>query len=158
MTCHEADQFIEAMAMGEPSADLLRTHAAGCARCAARLALAQRIEQTLASRPVAQVPASFTLGVMARLRRERWRAEQVVDLGFNLAVGIGVVLIIGGFAGLAWSAGLISLIRDIATAVFGATRAAATRMTADVHVMTVAMLLISMAAALWWWAEEDLSV
>ena len=95
---------------------------------------------------------------MARLRRERWRAEQVVDLGFNLAVGIGVVLIIGGFAGLAWSAGLISLVRDIAPGVFGATRAAATRMTADVHVMTVAMLLISMAAALWWWAEEDLSV
>ncbi len=158
MTCHEAEPFIEALAVGDEVPDAVRLHAADCQHCAARLALAQRIDHTLAARPVAVVPPSFTLSVMARLRRDRWRTEQVVDLGFNVAVAIGVLLILAGIGGFAWSAGVLALGRQLAPVVFEFARVAATRAVADAQVIATALLLVSMAAALWWWAEEDMPV
>jgi hypothetical protein len=158
MTCHEAERFIEAMAVGDEVGDGVRAHATGCARCVARLALAQRIDSTLASRAVAVPPPSFTQSVMARLRSDRWRSEQVVDLGFNVAVALGVLLILGGIAGFAWSAGVVALGSDIAPVVLEVAQSAATRVAADARAITIAMLLVTMAAALWWWAEEDLPV
>ena len=158
MRCHEAETFIEAMAVGDEVPDAVRLHATGCARCTARVALAQRIDNTLASRPVALVPPSFTLSVLVRLRKERWRTEQVVDLGFNVAVALGVLLILGGLAGFAWSAGVLAIGGEIAPLVLEVARTTAMRVVADAQVITIAMLLVSMAAALWWWAEEDVSL
>ena len=82
----------------------------------------------------------------------------MVDLGFSVAVALGVLLILGGIAGFAWSVGVLALGGEIAPLVGGVARSAATRVVANARVITIAMSLISMAAALWWWAEEDLSV
>ena len=155
MTCVEANTFIEAAAVGDAVPEEVRAHVASCRGCAARLALAQRIEHALAHRPVAPVPDDFTDALMMRIRRERWRAEQVIDVGFNIAALFGILLIVGGAAGLLWRAGAIQLSGEMATMLFGASRAVALRAVADVRVIMVSVLLLSTAAGLWWWAEEE---
>ena len=108
MRCEAVDPFIEAVAVGDPVPDEVAAHV-GVVRSDAppRLAMAQRIEMALASRAVAVPPADFTTAVIGRVRRDRWRAEQVVDFGFNVAVSLGVLLIVAGLAGLAWRAGVL---------------------------------------------------
>lgn len=155
MTCDEANTFIEAAAVGDAVPDEVRSHVASCRVCAARLALARRIEHALAHRPVAAVPDGFTAATMTRIRRERWRTEQVIDVGFNIAALFGILLIVGGAAGVLWRAGAIQLSGEMATVLFGASRAFALRAVADVRVIMVSVLLLSTAVGLWWWAEEE---
>ena len=155
MTCDEANTFIEAVAIGDAVPDGVRAHVASCRVCAARLALAQRIEHALAHRPVTPAPSDFTAALMTRIRRERWRTEQVIDAGFNIAAVIGVLLVLGGVAGVLWRAGAIQLGGEMATMLFGASRAIAVRAIADVRVIMLSVLLLSTAVGLWWWAEEE---
>ena len=51
-------------------------------------------------------PPGQPLRLMARIGQERWQTERVVDMGFNLAVAGGVLVILAGGFGLAWSLGL----------------------------------------------------
>jgi len=155
MTCDEANTFIEAAAVGDAVPEEVRAHVASCRVCAARLALAQRIEHALAHRPVAPVPADFTAAMMTRIRRERWRTEQVIDVGFNIAAVVGILLIVGGAAGVLWRAGAIQLGGEMATMLFGVSRTVALRAVADVRVIMLSVLLLSTALGLWWWAEEE---
>jgi anti-sigma factor RsiW len=155
MTCEEANAFIEAVAVGDSVPDELAAHLAGCRQCAPRLALARRIDLTLKERIVPAASPGFTVSVMARLRRDRWRTEQVVDLSFNIAVTTGVLLVLAGIAGFAWRAGAVAIGNDIAELMVTATRTVVERAATDMQVVTVIMLLISTAFALWWWAEEE---
>jgi hypothetical protein len=91
------EERIEAVAAGdEPADDSFRAHVEGCVTCAAALARARRIEETLAARPAPPAPPRFAALVASRIRREHWRAEQQVDWVFNVAVAIGLVAIAGG--------------------------------------------------------------
>ena len=97
MTCREVQESIEAIAAGdEPVTAAFRSHIEECPGCAAALATARRIEESLAARPVPAAPARFAAAVASRIRTEHWRAEQQVDRMFNVAVAIGVAAIIGG--------------------------------------------------------------
>ena len=97
MTCREVQESIEAIAAGdEPVTGAFRAHIEGCPSCAAALATARRIEESLAARPAPAAPARFAATVVARIRREHWRAEQQVDRMFNVAVAAGVVAIAAG--------------------------------------------------------------
>ena len=97
MTCREVQGSIEAVAAGdEPATAAFRAHIEGCPGCAAALATARRIEESLAARPAPAAPARFTAAVTARIRGEHWRAEQQVDRMFNAAVAAGVVAIGAG--------------------------------------------------------------
>src|SRR5437667_387865 len=73
---------------------LVAAHLATCPNCAAALASARRLERMLQARPVQQAPPQFTARTMATLRRRRWRSEQFLDVGFNIALGI-VALVVG---------------------------------------------------------------
>ena len=114
MRCDELEPLIEAIADGtfEPAPED-RAHLSSCAVCAARLAQAQSIEQWLTSRETPQPPASFTASVMARIGQEKWQTERVVDIGFNLAIAAGVLVILAGGAGLAWSLGFFTIDIDV---------------------------------------------
>ena len=46
----------------------------------------------MSTRDVPAPAATFTALVMARIGHERLKAERVIDLGFNLAIGGGLVL------------------------------------------------------------------
>ena len=92
---------------------------------------------------------------MARLRRERWRSEQILDWSFNAAVALGVSLIGIGLVGLAWATGLITIGGDMMTLVRVASDLLADRVVQQAPTIAVAGLLLTMTLALWWWVEAD---
>jgi anti-sigma factor RsiW len=152
--CDELEPLMEAIADGslEPAPGP-RAHLAACAGCAARLERARAVEQWLAVREAPQPPASFTAAVMARVGQEQWRTERVVDLGFNLAVAAGVLVILAGGAGLAWSLGVFTLNVEIEALVRAASMQVEGRVINQLQTMGMAALLLTLALVLWWWAE-----
>ena len=154
MRCDELEPLMEAIADGtfEPAPEG-RAHLSSCAVCAARLAQAQGIEQWLTSRDAPQPPASFTASVMARIGQEKWKTERVVDIGFNLAIAAGILVILAGGAGLAWSLGFFAIDIDVVALLDAATAQVEGRVMNQLQTVAIAALLLTMALVLWWWAE-----
>lgn len=154
MRCDELDPLIEGVIDGsfDPSAED-RAHLDSCERCRTRLAQARTIEQWLAAREVAAPPASFTAAVMARIGDEKWRAERVIDIGFNLAVAAGVLLILAGGAGLAWSLGFLTITIDVGAMLAAMDEQLAGRVMSQVQTVALSAVLLTTALILWWWAE-----
>jgi hypothetical protein len=152
--CDDLEPLIEAIADGshELSADDA-AHVASCAVCAPRLERARTIESLLSMREVAAPPATFTMAVMARVTKEQWKAERAIDFGFNLAIAAGVLVILTGGVGLAWSLGFLSIAIDLG-ALWDALGADATgRFLSQVQTIAMSAVLLTMALVLWWWAE-----
>src|SRR5437016_1224348 len=97
MLCDDVLDLVEAIAGGElmPNRDVA-VHLESCAACRAALERARTIEHMLQSRSLPQPPAHFTARTLARVRRARWRSEQIFDLGFNLALLLLAVAVGGG--------------------------------------------------------------
>ena len=154
MRCDDLDPLIEGVIDGsfDPSADD-RAHLEGCERCRARLAHARSIEQWLATRELPQPSATFTATVMARVGDAQWQAERVIDIGFNLAIAAGVLLIVMGGAGLAWSMGLLGVTADVATILGAIDNQLTGRLMNQVQTIALSAVLLTMALVLWWWAE-----
>jgi hypothetical protein len=152
--CDELEPVIEAIADGavEPSPED-RAHLSSCGRCSARLAQAHGIEQWLTARDAPVPPAAFTASVMARIVQEKWQTERVVDIGFNLAIAAGVLVILAGGAGLAWSLGFFTIQIDVATLLDAATAQVEGRVVNQLQTVALAAVLLTMALVLWWWAE-----
>ena len=117
----------------------------------------EMIERALAARELPSPPASFTTSVMGRIVREQWQAERVIDFGFNLAVAAGVLFIVAGAAGLAWSLGFLTftidldLVREFARAQLN------TSLVSQVQTVATAAMILTLTLVLWWWAETDSS-
>jgi len=159
MRCEDIDPLVEELADGSPAADAERdAHIASCALCSARLANAQAIHAMLAAREAALPSPGFTAAVMARVARERWQAERAIDIGFNLAVAAGVLLLISGAAGLAWAAGLFTITVDVRAVLAAITTPMANRVVSQLQTVMMAAAILTMALGLWWWAEADPSV
>ena len=152
--CDELDPFIEAIADGtlEPSPDQ-RAHIASCARCASQIEQAGAIEQLLTLRQAASPPPSFTHQVMARVGHEQWKSERVIDFGFNLAMAAGVLVIVAGGLGAAWSLGLLTITIDVDAILQVIGSDVTGRMLNQVQTIAMAAVLLTMALVLWWWAE-----
>jgi hypothetical protein len=157
VSCDLAGAHIEAAAMGEPVPAAMADHISRCARCATRLDLARRIDALLRTREVAAPPATFTTTVLARVRQERWRTEQVVDFGFNIAVAAGLVLILSGLLGFAWQLGALPGVDQAIALVTEGLTLVARRAGADMRLLMMGMLLVTTAVGVWWWAEEDVA-
>lgn len=154
MDCRACDEQVEAWAAGEPMPPAAETHVAACPRCAASLALARRIEQALAARPVPPPPPAFTAAVLARVRRQRWRTEQAIDVGFNVAVAAGLLIVASGVLGLVYASGLSVVVTDLVDLTGRAMMDVAARSTRALPTYAVAAALVTSALALWWWVEE----
>jgi predicted anti-sigma-YlaC factor YlaD len=152
--CADLDELVEAVVAGDPVSDEARAHLAGCASCQARVEHARALERLLLSREVPEPPARFTMDVLRRVRRERWRAEQFVDAGFNLALALGGLIVLGGAAGLLWSFGWISIDAATLSTASAALAPWATRILPEAQTLVIAALLLSSALALWWWVEN----
>lgn len=152
--CDDVELLVEAFADGtlEPAPEHL-THVASCDVCRGRLETARAIHALLATREEPAAPASLTADVMARIHRERWAGEQVVDLGFNLAIAAGVLLIVGGALGLAWSFGLLTFGVDVRGLVANMGNQWMERALQQVQTILVATVLLMTTLGLWWWAE-----
>ena len=154
MRCDALDPLIEAVIDGsfDPSAED-RAHLDSCERCRARLSYARSIEQWLAAREMAQPPASFTTTVMTRVVDTRWQAERFIDLGFNLAVAAGLLVILAGAAGFAWSMGLLTISVDVAALLDAMDARLTTRLMNQFQTIAISAVLLTMALVVWWWAE-----
>jgi anti-sigma factor RsiW len=157
-TCHEVDGRIEAVVAGdEPASDAFRAHLEGCLRCAAAVARARQVDESLRARPAPQAPANFSSVVLARIRRERWRSEQQVDRLFNAALAAGLVLIVAGVLALlnltdvtSVMASGVQLFNDVGS------RAVRNVVPAASMYLSAALFLVT-ALVVWWWAERRVS-
>src|SRR5947207_2111570 len=156
MFCDEVLDVIEPIAAGEFTPDgRVAAHLTTCPNCAAALASARRVDQMLKARPVPKPTPQFSTRTMAIVRRRRWRRDQFVDAGFNVALlvmGIGVVAAV-------WIAlnrsGLIAVSNgtlDVLGAAVGAVRQ---RLPSSAGVYVGATLLLITGLGIWWWAERD---
>ena len=159
MTCADLDDLIEPIAAGDivPSAEV-RAHLAECASCGASLALATRIDRLLSAQ-VAPVPRpDFTAALVARMRREHWRSEQMLDLVFNLAIAVVAVIAIGGLW-IAFSSSGLGTVGAVALNAAGQALAqSAARAAPQAAIYVVTTIGLATALFVWWWAERGWSV
>jgi anti-sigma factor RsiW len=156
LRCDDLERLVEEFADGtlEPTREHV-AHLAECDLCRERLETARAIHSLLATRELPLPPASFTSNVMRRIQRERWASEQAVDFGFNLAIAAGVLLVVGGALGLAWSFGLLTFGVDMRGLVAGAATQWMDRALQQVQTFLVATILLMTTLGLWWWAEAE---
>jgi hypothetical protein len=109
----------------------------------------------LRARPAPRAPAQFTSRTLARVRRARWRSEQFLDVGFNIAVIVIVAAAFGGVWMVLHRSGLTAVGSD-AVDLFGTGIVAiARRVAPSLPVYAGALALLATALGLWWWAERD---
>ena len=159
MFCDEALDAIEPIAAGELKPDgRIAAHLASCPNCAAALEDARRLERMLRSRPIPRTPPQFTSRTMAIVRRQRWRSEQFLDVGFNVVL-IAVALVVVGGVWLFMSQTGLAAVSSDAVDLFGAGFATVARRVApSVPLYAGATALLAMALGIWWWAERDASL
>jgi hypothetical protein len=153
MRCEDLDLSIEELAVAADADRDTTLHVESCALCQARLRLAHAIERSLESRERPDAPPRFTTSVMARVRRERWRAEQIVDTGFNIAVGFGVLFVLGGLAALAWSLEWYSVSPAVLQVARDLSSQWIVRVQEQLAMMAIAAAILSSALVLWRWVE-----
>ena len=155
MICRDFDAIIEPVASGEMGLPAeAAEHLAGCPPCAARLALARRIEGVLVSRPSAEPSPAFTAAVMGRVRRERWRSEQRMDWVFNAAMAAAAILVVAGIWMLFNLTGVAEVGAEASAVLAEGLSLAAARITAQAPAYIGATGLLLSAVAVWWWAER----
>lgn len=157
MDCDTLDELIEAIAEGQPPAPEAEAHLAACARCRERLGLARSLDRVLEAREAVDPPSGFTARVMVRVSQDQWRAEQLVDAGFNLAVALGLGLIVVGLGGLAWTLGWFGLDQPTLQVIGSAVEPWLARVAAEAQTVALAALLLTSALGLWWWVEGETS-
>ena len=155
MTCRDVQDVIESVAAGELAADdAFREHVETCVTCAAALASARAIEAALAVRPAPHAPARFEASVAARIRHERWRAEQHVDRAFNVAVALGVLAIAGGALALFNLASVTAAIASAAaTLATAASQPASPAAEPPLWSYVLGCALLGTSLLVWKWAE-----
>src|ERR1700730_14976466 len=114
MFCDETLDAVEAIAAGELTPQgRIAQHLGSCRNCAAALESARRLETMLRGRPVPKPPQQSTIRTLARLRRARWRSDQFLDAGFNVAIALVVLGVIAGVWLLVDRSGLTAVGSDV---------------------------------------------
>ena len=156
MFCDEALDSVEPIAAGELSPDgRVAAHLATCPNCALALERARQLEASLRRREAPVAPAQFTSRTLARIRRARWRTDQFLDVGFNVAIGAVVLSVMVGVWMLLHRTGLAAVSSD-AVNVFGSGFVSlARRVAPSLPLYAGALALLVGALGIWWWAERD---
>ncbi len=159
MRCEEADRLIDAfVSRDEVASDELVRHVESCQRCTAAIELAKTVESWLAARPVTPPPSGFARSVVERLHTDRWRAERNLDLGFNLAIAAGLVVVVGGVWLFINVSGLTAVTEDVARIFADGVTTLAARVVIGLPTYTAAAGLVMTALGVWWWAERGFTV
>jgi len=156
MFCDEVLDSIEAIAAGDlvPEGRIAQ-HLTSCRLCAAALDSARKVERLLRSRDTPRPPSNFTSRTMTRVRRARWRSEQRLDVGFNTALGLVLVGIVGVVWALVNRTGL-TLVSSEAMGLFtSGVVTVARRVAPALPMYGAATILVAAALGIWWWAERS---
>jgi anti-sigma factor RsiW len=157
MTCEDVNDLIEPIAAGDLAADAeLRAHLAQCAGCAAALARAAALHRLLASQPDPAVPADFVPRAMARVRRDRWRSEQMLDTVFNVVVAAAVLVGALGLYAVLAATGVSVVGADVLRLFVAAANQAVVSAAPQAGVYGISALVLVSGLAFWWWAERGL--
>jgi anti-sigma factor RsiW len=159
MTCDGVLNAIELIAAGElKPEDRMAAHLAECASCASALEAARRLDALLRQRPVPTPPAQFTSRTMARIRRERWRTEQMIDWSFNAALALVAMAVAAGIWFVVSRSGLTFVSSDAQQLLGAELRAFFQRVSPSLPVYALATALLVTALGIWWWAERDATI
>ena len=101
--------MVEGAAPANSTDDAVARHVEWCARCAASLALARRLDRLLSEAPPLTAPPSLVPAVLLRVSQERWHSEQAIDRWFTVALVAGLSLALGGLTALLNVAGLTAV-------------------------------------------------
>ena len=156
MFCDEALDAIEAIAADELTPDgRVAAHLSSCPNCAAALVSARSLEQMLRRRAVPAAPSQFTSRTMARVRRARWRNDQFLDAGFNVAIGLVVFTVVAGVWLLLNRSGLVAVSNDAVDLLGSGLVTFARRIAPSLPLYAGAAAVLATALGIWWWAERD---
>jgi anti-sigma factor RsiW len=157
MYCDEALDAVEAVAAGELTPDgRLAAHYTSCPNCATALATARKLEALLKERAAPTPPPQFTTRTLSRVRRARWRSEQMLDAGFNTTIAVVVLaVVIGGWSIINRSGATARPIVNEAIGVLGSGLVSFVREVAPSFPLYAgATALLATALGIWWWAER----
>src|SRR4051812_3773511 len=155
MTCREVADLIEPIAAGE--LDLtpeVRAHFESCPACALMVATARRVEAALAADQPPSVPDRFVAAVLQRVRRERWRVERNVDLLFNAAIAVALLIVGAGAFALLNVSGVTAASSDAWAGLSTMSSQIARQMAPAINTYIAAAGLLITALGMWWWAER----
>ncbi len=156
MACEEVLESIELIAAGELTISArFAEHLASCTRCGAALDAARRVDALLRSRPTPAPPANFSSRVMSRMRLARWRGEQLLDWGFNVALVTTGVLVVLGLWTVMRQSGLATVSSDAIEMLGPGMMLLVRRISPSLPLYAAATALLGSALAVWWWAERD---
>ena len=156
MFCDEVLNVVEAIASGDLTPDgRITAHLASCPNCSSALEDARKLELLLQTRSVPRPPAQFTTRTLARVRRARWRSEQFVDAGFNLALALVVLVVIGSVWLVMDRSGLVAVSNDALDLLGTGMVTLARRIAPSLPLYAAATALLASALGIWWWAERD---
>ena len=155
MRCDDLDPAIEAIAEGLAPGEEAAAHLDSCAACRTRVHLAREVLRLLESREVPEPSVHFTSRVMAAIGDARWRAEQMVDVGFNVAVAAGVLSVVAAALALAWNLGWFTPDPAIVELVFTVVSRWLASAAGQAPMVLLSALLLSSALGLWWWVEGE---
>jgi hypothetical protein len=130
-------------------------HLASCPGCAAALASARRVDALLRGRPTPPAPVQFITRVLNRVRRARWRSEQLLDLGFNIALALAAALVLVGLWVVMRQTGLATVGGDLFELIGPGMVLLARRISPSLPLYAAATALLGATLALWWWAERE---
>lgn len=158
MFCDQVLELVEPIASGDLIADAaVSAHLASCGQCAAVLEDARAVDRLLRQRAIPTPSPQFTTRTLARIRRDRWRREQFLDVGFNLAIGLIVLGVVMAVWMIMDRSGLSAVSRDIIS-LFGAeVMEGARRIAPSLPLYAGAIALLVTALGIWWWAERDVT-
>jgi anti-sigma factor RsiW len=156
MFCDEALDAVEAIAADDLTPDgRVASHLASCPDCAAALESARALERLLRRRAAPAAPAQFTSRTLARVRRARWRTEQFLDVGFNVAIGAVVLAVVGGIWMLLHRSGLNAVSNDAVDLFGNGLVTFAHRVMPSLPLYAGATAVLVTVLGIWWWAERD---
>jgi predicted anti-sigma-YlaC factor YlaD len=156
MFCDESLEAIEPIAAGDLKPDArIAAHLASCAGCRAALDRARQIEGMLTARAVPMPPSQFTSRTLARIRRDRWRRDQFLDAGFNVAVASLVLAAIGSVWLAMNRSGIVTVSNDAVVLIETFIVAIVGRVAPQLPLYAAATALLAVTVGVWWWVERD---
>jgi hypothetical protein len=104
--------------------------------------------------PAGSTPPQFAAKTIARIRRDRWQREQMLDVGFNVTIAAVALATVGLIWYFARATGISGVVRGSLALVGTPLRDVASSVGPAVPGYIAAAAVIAGVLLVWWWAER----